>query len=60
MVKYRAIKNQKHSLRKARNRIRRLGDSWYSKEHLFKLRSLGRKEIKEQLNDTINSNNKTR
>lgn len=59
MAKYRAIKNQKHSLRKARNRVRRLGDSWYSKEYLFKLRSIGVKEIKEQMNDRVNSDNKT-
>ena len=60
MAKYRAIKNQKHSLRKARNRIRRKGDFWYNKEWLFRLRINGKKEIEEQLNDTINSDNETR
>ena len=51
MTKKRHLKNMKHSLRKSRNRVRRLGDSWYSKEWLFKLRINGKKEAKELLND---------
>lgn len=49
MTKYRHIKNVKHALRKARNRVRRLGDSWYSKEHIMKQRKLGKQEIDDQV-----------
>ena len=48
MAKYRALKNRKKSLQKMRNRIRRLGDSWYSKEWLYTQRRDAKKEIKEQ------------
>jgi hypothetical protein len=49
MTRYRAIKNKKHSFKKMRNRIRRLGDSWYSKEWLYRQRLDGKKEVKGQL-----------
>ena len=47
------MRNQKHSLQKARNRIQRKGDLWYNKEFLMKLRLLGKKEVKEQINENI-------
>lgn len=49
MAKYRHIKNAKHSLRKMRNRIRRLGDSWYSKPWIVTQRRDSKKHIEEQL-----------
>lgn len=49
MTKYRHIKNVKHALRKMRNRIRRKGDSWYSKEHIYKQRSNSKQQVEEQL-----------
>ena len=52
MAKNRAIKNRKNSFQKMRNRIRRLGDSWYSKEWIYKQRQLGKKEVKEQRDET--------
>lgn len=48
MTKYRHLKAMKHSLRKARNRVRRLGDSWYNKEWIQKQRTLSKQEIKDQ------------
>ena len=54
MAKFRAIKNQKKSLKKMRNRIRRLGDSWYSKEWLYRLRINSKKEVKKQVEEMNN------
>jgi len=38
----------KHALRKMRNRIRRRGDFWYSKEYIYKQRQIGKREAKEE------------
>jgi hypothetical protein len=48
MAKKRHIKNVKHALRKMRNRIRRRGDFWYSKEYIYKQRQIGKREAKEE------------
>ncbi|MBT8161442.1 MULTISPECIES: hypothetical protein [Arthrobacter] len=53
MSKYRRIKNAKHALRKMRNRIRRLGDSWYSKEWIVTQRRDAKQEIEEQKKEVI-------
>ena len=47
MAKYRGLKNMKHSLKKARNRIRRLGDTWYNKEWIMNQRKIGKQEVKD-------------
>lgn len=44
MTKYRKLKNMKHSLKKARNLVRRKGDSWYNKLHIMNQRKIGKKE----------------
>lgn len=48
MTKYRSLKNRKKSLKKMRNRIRRLGDYWYSKKWLYTQRRDAKKEIEDQ------------
>lgn len=59
MTKYRHLNNMKHSLRKARNRVRRLGDSWYNKEFIQKQRSDGKREVKERLRTEVTDLAKT-
>lgn len=51
MAKARHIKNVKHSLRKARNRVRRRGDFWYNKLHIMNQRNNGKQEIKKEIEE---------
>lgn len=47
MSKKRRIKNAKHAIRKMRNRIRRLGDSWYSQQWKVTQRADGKRQARE-------------
>ena len=61
MAKYRAIKNKKHRIAKAIRRVRRTGDDWAestNKQYLEADRQKAKTEVKEQMRDTVNSNNK--
>lgn len=47
MAKKRHIKHAKHAIRKMRNRIRRMGDSWYSKPWKVTQRADGKRQAKD-------------